>query len=715
MSRDSPSMSRVACLVHSASMGRPHLARGIRNVGGGPYGQPMTMTEAPASDANGAGRVTNQVRGSAFDPILMLASALQAVPSSHAVLLGAGVSIAAGVPSAWGVQEELIRRIAVMCDADIPGSPHQWYREQFATDPTYQGLLEELAPTQHERQAILRSFFEPDPRDQDARPAQPSPAHVALARLAKSGHLRIFVTLNFDQLMERALRSEDVEPTVVRSLKDLEGLAPLHTIRCLVVHLHGDYLTASAMRNTASELAAYEPVVVDFLQRMLHDYALLVVGWSAEYDPALRHEISRSLLERYTSYWVTPGALGAQAIELATARRIVHTPTTADDALSRLADAVQSLDFRQTQHPLTLADAVGTVKREISGRDVAIGVHDRLRMALTHLWEHPDLNRTSLRTGERYEQVAARLVEAALVPAALIAATSYWGDERTDTWWLPEVVRFSSRYGGSGPAESPDLAEVVGTVLFHAAGVASVAAGRFPAARSLLAAEAVPGRDGRALLLARLHASAGFRGSSAPSASVMQHLHPIFVEHLALGPHAYEDAWELFDLLVLVKRTSAHEQFRRLSRIYDDAQENLATRKRIQTAASQLVDAQIEAAVQVVSATQDRDRALESVATVAWAQGHHLRVAYGHPGGARSALAEALIHRLRRDRNAPASVRDAHPLIAAGAVPYQKMQTVLDAVSFAVGRDSEHLATRQQPGTDTGPLNDFWLDTGEPS
>ncbi len=156
--------------------------------------------------------MADHVRGSAFDPILMLASALQAVPSSHAVLPGAGVSIAAGVPSAWGVQEELIRRIAVMRRAAISGSPHQWYREQFGTDPTYQGLLEELAPTQHERQAILRSFFEPDPRDQDARSTQPSPAHIALARLAKSGLLRIFVTLNFDQLMERALRAEDVEP-----------------------------------------------------------------------------------------------------------------------------------------------------------------------------------------------------------------------------------------------------------------------------------------------------------------------------------------------------------------------------------------------------------------------------------------------------------------------------------------------------------------------
>ncbi|WP_419707592.1 SIR2 family protein [Promicromonospora sp. NFX87] len=443
---------------------------------------------APTSDA-----LQRADTGSSFDPVLMLASALQAVPGSHAVVLGAGVSIAAGVPSAWGVQEELIRRIAAARGDEVPIAPHDWYRDTYSADATYEGLLEELAPTQHERQAILRSFFEPDPRDGDAEPHEPSQAHIALARLAKSGHLRVFVTLNFDHLMERALRAAGVEPTVVHSLESLEGLAPLHTIRCLVVQLHGDYLTATAMRNTVSELAEYEPAVVDFLQRMLHDHALLIVGWSAQYDRALREQISRSLLERYTSYWVTPSTLGPTAAELATSKRVVHVAATADVALARLADAVDALDARRARHPLTLADAVGAAKREIAGRPVAIGVHDRLRTSLAEIWAHPDLNLIDFQhNAEPVEQVEARVTEAAMTAAALIAATSYWGDARTDSWWMPEVVRFSTGFRGGGSTRLLELPRVVGTVLFHAAGVAAVAAGRFETARALLTAHAAP-------------------------------------------------------------------------------------------------------------------------------------------------------------------------------------------------------------------------------
>ena len=37
----------------------------------------------------------------------------------------------------------------------------------------------------------------------------------AIARLVRSGHVRVIVTTNFDRLMENALREEGIEPTVV--------------------------------------------------------------------------------------------------------------------------------------------------------------------------------------------------------------------------------------------------------------------------------------------------------------------------------------------------------------------------------------------------------------------------------------------------------------------------------------------------------------------
>ncbi len=109
-----------------------------------------------------------------FDPVLVLAQTLHATPSSHAVLLGAGVSVAAGVPSAWGVLEALIRQLAHADHVDPGDNPAAWYRTCFGAEPQYETLLEGLAPTPTERQRLLRSFFE-SPPDEEA--VQPSLAH----------------------------------------------------------------------------------------------------------------------------------------------------------------------------------------------------------------------------------------------------------------------------------------------------------------------------------------------------------------------------------------------------------------------------------------------------------------------------------------------------------------------------------------------------------
>lgn len=225
-----------------------------------------------------------------LDPVLTLAQTMHSTPSAYAALLGAGVSIAAGTPSAWGVVEALIKRLADQEGEDCGEDPAIWFRNRYRTEPQYQSLLEALAQTSTERQRLLRTFFElPAAADgnQTERP-RPSLAHQALARLVTAGAIRVILTLNFDRLMETALRDAGVEPTVVASREDLTGLAPLHTVQVLVVHLHGDYLSAATMLNTTAELESYPEAVNNFLDRVLSDYGLIVVGWSATYDPALR-------------------------------------------------------------------------------------------------------------------------------------------------------------------------------------------------------------------------------------------------------------------------------------------------------------------------------------------------------------------------------------------------------------------------------------------
>ena len=130
---------------------------------------------------------------------------------------------------------------------------------------------------------------------------RPPPPRTSRSRDSSDpGTVKVIVTLNFDHLIEQALRNEGVEPTIVASPADIDGMAPLHTLDCCVVHLHGDYQNPTTMLNTVTELAAYEPSTSRLLQRILEDYGLIIAGWSSKYDPALRDAIAAHYPKRFT-------------------------------------------------------------------------------------------------------------------------------------------------------------------------------------------------------------------------------------------------------------------------------------------------------------------------------------------------------------------------------------------------------------------------------
>jgi SIR2-like domain len=196
----------------------------------------------------------------------------------------------------------------------------------------------------------------------------------AVARMVRGGSIKIIVTLNFDGLVEQAIRAQQIEPTVVASPADVEGLAPLHTLDCCVIHLHGYYLNPASMLNTTSELGAYQPATVQLLQRVLQDCGLIVAGWSSVYDPALRAAIAAHYPSRFTFVWIEPRQPPIEATELRMLKKGLLLPTDADAGFGQLADAVEALNARNARHPLTVCVAVETAKRELSGRQVPIGL-----------------------------------------------------------------------------------------------------------------------------------------------------------------------------------------------------------------------------------------------------------------------------------------------------------------------------------------------------
>ncbi len=409
----------------------------------------------------------------ADDATLDLAFALQRNPGAYALVIGAGVSTEAGMPSAWDVQVALLREVAaglgVRTD-DVVG----WWRSREGSDPRYDDLIERLAPSGNERQALLRGFFEPTARERDAGEKAPSAAHRSIARLVVTGRVRIVVTLNFDHLIETALLDAGVVPTVVSTPAEFTALPPLHAQSALVVHLHGEYTNPSSLLNTGDELSEYDPRTHDLMARIAAEYGLVFVGWSGVWDRALRDIVATNPNRFYTSWWVNRSPLLKQAEDLRSLRGGLVIRDAAQAALGRIADATDALAFTNARHPRAAAVAVASAKRALEGGHRAIGLHDELVSEFERLAADPALAASAARP--RAEQTAV-VEEAVRVLVPLVATTAYWGTPTTDAWWRDEIPGIATGDGASTGAA---------TVLLWAAGVATVAAKRLDLTHDLL-------------------------------------------------------------------------------------------------------------------------------------------------------------------------------------------------------------------------------------
>jgi len=489
------------------------------------------------------------------EPVVTLGFALRANPGAYAVLLGAGVSMSAGMPSAWAVQQDLITKIAHAEDQE-PEDPFAWYQDRFGKPSTYDDLLDSLTHTPIERQRLLRAYFEPTETEREQGLKLPTAAHRGIARLVAAGLVRVILTINFDRLMETALREEGIEPTVVAGPADIVGLAPLHTLTCLVVHVHGDYLSPTSMLNTTEELNTYPPELDGLLDRVFDEYGLIIAGWSATWDTALRDALARCPTRRFGTYWIDPYPLSDKADDLRILRSGVYVHSDADAFFGKLADTVDALADTERQHPATVAVAVATAKRALSGARVAVSLHDAIRTESEHVrtlaplttnqWNPPDM-RVEYR--RRLEQLEAGME----VLLALVATTTYWGNSDTDRWWFADIERFAHPTIVSGSTDLIHLVRAPATMLLYTAGVAAAAAERWNlVARLLSEPHTLDMYNATVGKVAHLLGPQNTMAHGRASRRIHLYLRPIFTEHLTIGENAYVDAWERFEYLRLI-------------------------------------------------------------------------------------------------------------------------------------------------------------------
>ena len=195
---------------------------------------------------------------------------------------------------------------------------------------------------------------------------QPTAAHRAVARLVAQGFIKVILTTNFDRLIEKALQDAGVEPTVLSTPDQFKGMLPLVHSPHTLIKVNGDYLD-TRIRNTSSELEAYPEELNRLLDQLFDEFGLVVCGWSADWDIALRSALDRAPSRRFTTFWAIHGNASQAAQQLIDRRSAQEIGVEdADKFFESVQEKVESIDQFSRPHPLSVEAGVTSLKRYLS-------------------------------------------------------------------------------------------------------------------------------------------------------------------------------------------------------------------------------------------------------------------------------------------------------------------------------------------------------------
>jgi hypothetical protein len=427
---------------------------------------------------------------SVIDPMVSLVFSMHSAKGAYALLLGSGVSRAAGIPTGWDIVLDLVRKVADLENEECGPDPAEWYLRRMGAEPKYDELLERLAHSSTERSLLLRQYFEPNGEERDQGLKLPTRAHKAIAGLVAQGWVRVILTTNFDRLMEQALEAAGVNPTVVASPSSAAGTLPLVHQRCLLVKVHGDYLD-SEVKNTPEELATYHRSVNSLLDRIFDELGLVVCGWSADYDVALRRAIERCKNHRFTTYWAARSALAQSAAKLIELRRAeLVRITDADSFFAELSEKATSIEQVDRSHPASPQLAVATLKRYLQDERRQIDLHDLVvgeaeRVAGQLGEEHFPVERAGESIEElelrlhRYEALCETLV-------ALFATGCHWSSAgQTESWVKAFDVVAATSFARQGSVALISLKRYPALLLLYVGALAAVSRENYPVLHGL--------------------------------------------------------------------------------------------------------------------------------------------------------------------------------------------------------------------------------------
>ncbi|AIC96496.1 SIR2 family protein [Shouchella lehensis] len=421
------------------------------------------------------------------EKLMSLSFSIEANKGVYALLLGSGISYSSGIPTGWGVLKELCRRI-MLTEGSEEQDEIKWYEEKFGKPPLYDEVIGMLAKTSTERNGLLKEFFEPTEEDIQAGRKIPTEAHKSIAKLVKQGFIKVIVTTNFDRLIEQALDELNVQYQTLYHDSDIDGMKPLAHADCTVLKIHGDYRD-TRFKNITDELESYSDSLTDILRRVFDEYGLIISGWSAEWDTALRDTIRSVKGRRYSWYWhsfaVEINEVAKELINFRDANLIIDQEG-ADHFFKNLHENVSNIRSIKHINPDNTLVKINRIKKYLSNnqsielRDI---ITEELKIVIKRL-QNMDPNQTA---SEETIRRWVKEIEEVITPiSVLMSILSYYGGSQHEHLIIETIERLTNLVEHNGSDTLLTLKEIPAQSVFYSVCVALVKSKDFSLLNSVL-------------------------------------------------------------------------------------------------------------------------------------------------------------------------------------------------------------------------------------
>ncbi len=214
------------------------------------------------------------------------------------LLVGAGISVSAGIPPA-----QKLMQIAIENFSNYFTEEEQRLAKEDLNQLQYNDIMTKLSNVK--RKELFKWFIEGN-KDKGIEKAKLNFAHIAIAELLKQGYFSRILTVNFDPLLIHACYMVGMYP--FPAIYDLGAMGKVNAELLhdpSIVYLNGQHV-GFVQRNTTDQLKAHKETLTQIVRSTGCSKTWVIAGYSGENDPLME---ALNELRPYNNwlYWLEYG------------------------------------------------------------------------------------------------------------------------------------------------------------------------------------------------------------------------------------------------------------------------------------------------------------------------------------------------------------------------------------------------------------------------